>query len=1802
MSVVEDSMDAVDTGITMGDSDGFALVCGYVEKLMEIGDVVSQIHPWANLAWSILSVIPKTLIAQVSRDSKVQCLWETAADMLAFLKDAKPVLDDILASIVSDMMKQIYHCAIFVREYGGEGFFKRTTQEILKSSDNIIAQYTTAFQQLKDRFEARSCLATLKVLRDVSQGVVQLSNILDDLRDMEKIKTLESLRGPDLEGIRCNQYAVCLPATRKALLGGIMKWVTEPDGMRTLWLNGVAGSGKSTVANTITSLFSETGLLGASFRFSQHIEPKYLFRNIAYQLALFDTRFRECLLQTFRTHGAMNSYSLREQLEKFIVEPMNSVLFVGPVLIVVDALDECGVESERREVLEAIAKGFPKLPSFIKVLLTSRNERDIRAKLTTTSFAKSIHDTEGIADDILIYIDDRLLDVIDSHPHLETTWPGIGGKRNLASRADGLFIWVTVASEYIKASSDPDGALNDVLHGPATNAQQGPEAPLDMLYLGILQRTPTLLYSIDTTKYIVGAILVAKTPLTRVGLDSLLGLGKNIVQTLRDGSKIQLASSAPLINALGSILRVDDKGLVQILHASITDFFTNSNRCTDERFFIDRSKSNCELAIHCFKAMDGLKRDICGVNDPTKFNSEILDLDERLNRHLTEDLQYSCRFWHRHLQDVHHPDNDTYNQAKRFFFTHLLHWIEVMSLLDDINGVFLVLKDTKTWFQNHPNCDADINQLIDESLHLVQRFYEPIQRSAAHVYISAIPLTPSSSIIFKVYAPKLNSLPKLISDDATPAPWTDIRPPGRGQTAISYSPDRSWLVFAGDNNKLEIWDVAGCYPLHAPLTGHGAPIHMITFSHDGTKFCSTDNNCILVWDATTYDAIGVPIHPPHSALKVSVWADKVITCDGSRQVSVWDIAASSAADHELELALDISTGVDLQGAYIVMRNQEKITNITYALTGKSVIDKYTHGRDITDVKFSPDNKKVVCRYRTNNCVSILDVHSGNIINDLLDVDASNICYPWIAFSPNGQRIIALKGKHIAIHDLDTGKLVYGLFERTYTAAGAELSLDETHLLVWDSQSFEVLDMPSGNVVASSKMHSVRYGAVISPNGHYVVVCPCGGGITIVDVLSLSSHSYDIGIASVTPSPNSRQLLFAMSDNTLRFAMDISSTNSIVLDSARSPAAFSPEGSIIASAYMDHTLQLWDTKDGKAIGKPLGGHRKVVTAIAFSPTGSRLISASDDNTIRIWSAAAGGGELLRLQAYSDIRLIFWSSDESRIIYVSEGSNVHTLNPSTGFTSRQPSPVELRWAQLLPGAKEIFYVSADGQTRLAEYQEGRITEHSTSLPTRRITDAIFSPQRTHFISISKTDLIDFSDIIAPRGPSSIARSHTFQSLTFSSNGRWLMSVMIDVSDLFSCRVCMWDSKCGQLLWEDVSDDNQAPVVAFSHSGNLAVVWSPSFCSIRNTLLGTIFSRWRTESAAQFVTFSSDEKQIICVLKGSNTLKTWNISCGTMIDSSQDTNDSAVPSEPAHMLDGGLSSAVSPDGIRLAVAHKCWTLTLHDLTDSTDKVIFEILDSPMRLLSFSPDGSKVASVVNDALIYVWDTTGHLLGQFQKDGAYIRSLALSPDGARIISICGSFSETIVQMWHVGDDSSISFNTYGDPPKSAAFFPDGARLITTAASGAIRIWDIRSTTPSSVLKSTLPSSLCGTGDLAISSDGTRLILCYFLWDIISCHVLKSFHAYTAKFSPDGTRAALAIGIGVEILDANSGATLYQSGVFRVRSMSFSVDSTQLLYWSYDGIIHVMDLMCLPTSFNIEVLSCVHPPDCMMIQPSQRDG
>jgi hypothetical protein len=66
----------------------------------------------------------------LERDKKTQEIWSTAADMLDFLTDAEVIIDTLkitpgLTEIVAAMMKQIYDCASFLREYAGKGFLRQ---------------------------------------------------------------------------------------------------------------------------------------------------------------------------------------------------------------------------------------------------------------------------------------------------------------------------------------------------------------------------------------------------------------------------------------------------------------------------------------------------------------------------------------------------------------------------------------------------------------------------------------------------------------------------------------------------------------------------------------------------------------------------------------------------------------------------------------------------------------------------------------------------------------------------------------------------------------------------------------------------------------------------------------------------------------------------------------------------------------------------------------------------------------------------------------------------------------------------------------------------------------------------------------------------------------------------------------------------------------------------------------------------------------------------------------------------------------------------------------------------------------------------------------------------------------------------------------------------------------------------------------------------------------------------------------------------------------------------------------------
>src|SRR5580692_2552268 len=135
----------------------------------------------------------------------------------------------------------------------------------------------------------------------------------------------------------------CLKGTRRDVLLHIEQWLIDDKDQRVFWLNGLAGTGKSTIAQTFAEISFADGKLGASFFCSRDFEDKSnlqaIFPTLAFQLAYRYPRFREQLLQVLETNPDVGRESLGSQLEQVIVRPLIATGI--STLIIIDALDEC---------------------------------------------------------------------------------------------------------------------------------------------------------------------------------------------------------------------------------------------------------------------------------------------------------------------------------------------------------------------------------------------------------------------------------------------------------------------------------------------------------------------------------------------------------------------------------------------------------------------------------------------------------------------------------------------------------------------------------------------------------------------------------------------------------------------------------------------------------------------------------------------------------------------------------------------------------------------------------------------------------------------------------------------------------------------------------------------------------------------------------------------------------------------------------------------------------------------------------------------------------------------------------------------------------------------------------------------------------------------------------------------------------------------------------------------------------------------------------------------------------------------
>lgn len=523
-------------------------------------------------------------------------------------------------------------------------------------------------------------------------GVDQKLNLVDKKTDNVEwkidIAKLPTAKGASFDSHMEEHSARCLENTRVELMNQITRWAKDSDGQLVFWLNGMAGTGKSTIARTIAQSFADRCQLGASFFFKrgegERGNATRFFTTIATDLMNHVPGMKSGIKKAIDADPSISEKTLKDQFEKLILQPLSEASGEAlELIIVIDALDECERDEDIRAILQLLSRAKSLEPVALRMFVTSRPELHIRlgfGRMPDGTYEDLIlHEVakQTIEHDIRIFLEHELGE-IQQQRLLPQNWPDRDQITALVELAVPLFIFAATACRYIGDHRDnPRKRLEIILSYQKTKVSK-----LDATYLPILSQ----LFDEDEDKErwasefreIVGSIVILESPLSIISLAHLLCIPKDDISCRLDS-----------LHSVLSIPKSDDVP-IRLLHLSFREFLIDARKQGKSLFWVDEEETHERLATQCLKLMSsskGLRQNMCNLLMPGTLKSEI---DERkIANDLSPELQYACRYWVYHLEQSKRYNGESIHL---FLQKHFLHWLEAMSLIGEIYKCIYMIK------------------------------------------------------------------------------------------------------------------------------------------------------------------------------------------------------------------------------------------------------------------------------------------------------------------------------------------------------------------------------------------------------------------------------------------------------------------------------------------------------------------------------------------------------------------------------------------------------------------------------------------------------------------------------------------------------------------------------------------------------------------------------------------------------------------------------------------------------------------------------------------------------------------------------------------------------------------------------------------------------------------------------------------------------------------------------------------------------------------------------------------------------
>ena len=459
-----------------------------------------------------------------------------------------------------------------------------------------------------------------------------------------------------------------------------------------------------------------------------------------------------------------------------------------------------------------------------------------------------------------------------------------------------------------------------------------------------------------------------------------------------------------------------------------------------------------------------------------------------------------------------------------------------------------------------------------------------------------------------------------------------LGPVGDGPVGFIYaaalSPDDRYLAIGGflssapNEGVIRVHDFRSGEVV-ALLKGHTDVVTALAFSRDGHYLVSgSEDKTVRLWDANSWTQLKVLSGHRDSIYSVAFSPDnqRVISASDDKTLRLWSRDGQMLKEMAGHQGLVKTVRFSPDGQFIASGSTDQTIRLWDGKTGEFVKVLANQGSGVFGLSFSPDSKILAAGTSSGDLVChTFEIPSGRLIASFSG--HKNLVYTT-AFSPDGKQVASGGGNENEIriwnplNGQEVGELV-GAGNRVWAVGfgldGQSIAFG-TKLFKGPLEKTVLLD--------TGIAHSFSVGEPVRDEAEFVRATRSRGD------LALTVRTGDVYESNILQISRAGNVIYEIPRNALSGFVHIE-------------YGLSPDGSLAASARSGGYLSIYSTGTGKEVGNCIG-HTDDIWSVAFSPDGKTLVSGSADQTVRLWDVSpASCKPLLAIFAGLDNEWVAWT---------------------------------------------------------------------------------------------------------------------------------------------------------------------------------------------------------------------------------------------------------------------------------------------------------------------------------------------------------------------------------------------------------------------------------------------------------------------------------------------------------------------------------------------------------------------------------